>query len=82
MIHLLVFDRGSRGPSTVTLIALVYVATWGGVVDTVMVMLKLFPVTENGIVQLVSLGNIILSSINFFFKITLRLIQTHINILT
>lgn len=42
-LYSLVLDRGSLGPSTVTLMALVYVATWGGVVDTVMVMLKLFP---------------------------------------
>lgn len=34
---------GSRGPSTVTLIARWYVATWGGPVNTVMVKVKLFP---------------------------------------
>lgn len=42
-VHLLVFDRGSRGPSTVTLIALLYVATCGGLVDTIIVNVKLFP---------------------------------------
>jgi hypothetical protein len=42
-------DRGSRGPSTVTLIALVYVATCGGVVDTVIVSVKLLPETESAI---------------------------------
>lgn len=36
-------ERGSRGPSTVTLIALLYVATCGGHVATVMVIVKLFP---------------------------------------
>lgn len=39
----LVLDRGSLGPSTVTLIALLYVATWGGLVDTIIVSVKLFP---------------------------------------
>lgn len=43
---LLVFDRGSRGPSTVTLIALLYDATCGGLVDTVIVNVKLLPVKE------------------------------------
>lgn len=38
--------RGSLGPSTVILMALWYVATWGGLVNTVMVKVKLFPVTE------------------------------------
>ena len=46
MIYSLVLERGSLGPSTVTLMALVYVATWGGVVDTVIVILKLFPKIE------------------------------------
>lgn len=41
--HLLVFERGSRGPSTVTLIALLYVATCGGLVDTIIVKVKLLP---------------------------------------
>lgn len=40
---LLVFDLGSRGPSTVTLIALLYDATCGGLVDTVIVNVKLLP---------------------------------------
>lgn len=35
--------RGSLGPSTVILMALWYVATWGGLVNTVMVRVKLFP---------------------------------------
>jgi len=35
--------RGSRGPSTVTLIALQYVATWGGSVFTVIVNVNVFP---------------------------------------
>lgn len=39
----LVFDLGSLGPSTVTLIALLYVATCGGLVDTMMESVKLFP---------------------------------------
>lgn len=43
---LLVFDLGSRGPSTVTLIALLYEATWGGLVETVIVSVKLLPATE------------------------------------
>lgn len=38
-----VLERGSLGPSTVTLIALLYVATCGGHDATVIVMLKLFP---------------------------------------
>lgn len=42
-LHSLVFDLGSRGPSTVTLMALLYVVTCGGDVDTVMVSVKLFP---------------------------------------
>lgn len=50
---LLVFDRGSRGPSTVTFIALVYVATCGGVVDTVIVMLKLLPKQKNTVKLLI-----------------------------
>lgn len=44
---LLVFDLGSRGPSTVTLIALLYDATCGGLVDTVIVNVKLLPAREN-----------------------------------
>lgn len=43
IINLLVFDLGSRGPSTVTLIALLYVVIWGGDVETVIVSVKLFP---------------------------------------
>lgn len=39
--HLL---RGSRGPSTVILMARWYVATCGGFVKTVIVSVKLFPV--------------------------------------
>lgn len=42
-INSLVFDLGSLGPSTVTLIAFVYVATWGGELLIVMVSVKLFP---------------------------------------
>lgn len=45
-IYSRVLERGSRGPSTVTLIALLYVATCGGDVLTVMVMLKLLPGTD------------------------------------
>lgn len=44
IVYLLVFDRGSRGPSTVTLMALLYVVTCGGLDDTIMVIVKLFPV--------------------------------------
>lgn len=43
IMHLLVFERGSRGPSTVTLIALLYVANCGGLVDTIIVKVKLLP---------------------------------------
>lgn len=43
---LLVFDRGSLGPSTVTLMAFIYVATWGGDVWIDIVSVKLFP-TKN-----------------------------------
>ena len=45
-LNLLVFDRGSRGPSTVTLIALQYVVTCGIVVQIVIVSVKLFPVKK------------------------------------
>lgn len=38
-----IFDRGSLGPSTVTFIAFVYVATWIGIVDITIVSEKLFP---------------------------------------
>jgi hypothetical protein len=44
--YILVLLRGSRGPSTVTLIALVYVATCGGFVLTVIVRVKLLPEDE------------------------------------
>ena len=40
--------RGSLGPSTVILMALWYVATWGGLVNTVMVRVKLFPERKPG----------------------------------
>lgn len=40
--------RGSLGPSTVILMALWYVATWGGLVNTVMVRVKLFPGEREG----------------------------------
>lgn len=43
---LLVFERGSLGPSTVTLMALLYDATCGGLVDTVIVNVKLLPVKK------------------------------------
>ena len=43
---LLVLERGSRGPSTVTLMALLYVAICGGEELTVMVSVKLFPETQ------------------------------------
>lgn len=39
-------DLGSLGPSTVTLIALLYVATCGGFVETVMVNENDFPVNK------------------------------------
>jgi hypothetical protein len=41
--YLLVFERGSRGPSTVTFIALKYVVIWTGDDDTDMVKVKLLP---------------------------------------
>lgn len=44
IVYLHVLDRGSRGPSTVTLIAFAYVATWGGLVDIVIVTEKLLPI--------------------------------------
>lgn len=43
LIYSLALLRGSRGPSTVTLIALLYVHTCGGLVAIVIVRLKLFP---------------------------------------
>ena len=43
MFNLLVFDLGSLGPSTVTLIAFVYVATCGGELLIVIVNVKLLP---------------------------------------
>ena len=45
--YLHVLERGSRGPSTVTLIAFVYVATCGGLDDMVIVTEKLFPVKSS-----------------------------------
>lgn len=42
----LTFERGSRGPSTVTLIAFVYVAIWAGIVDMHIVSEKLLPETK------------------------------------
>lgn len=45
--YLLVLDLGSLGPSTVTLIALVYVATWGGDVEMVIVIEKDFPTNKH-----------------------------------
>lgn len=50
--------RGSRGPSTVTFIALPYVATCGGLVEIVIVIVKLLPekiVFNNRLVSKVSL---------------------------
>jgi hypothetical protein len=44
--YLLDFVRGSLGPSTVTLMALLYVATWKGVELMTMVSEKLFPATR------------------------------------
>lgn len=43
MKNLLVLDLGSRGPSTVTLMALLYVAICGGLVEIVIVNVKLLP---------------------------------------
>lgn len=40
------FDRGSRGPSTVTLMALLSVVTWTGHVDMHMVRVKLLPASD------------------------------------
>lgn len=45
----LVLDLGSRGPSTVTFIALLYVATCGGLVDTIIVNVKLLPANKRKI---------------------------------
>jgi hypothetical protein len=47
--YLLDFVRGSRGPSTVTLMALLYVATWKGVELMTIVSEKLFPATRTQI---------------------------------
>jgi hypothetical protein len=44
--YLLDFVRGSLGPSTVTLMALLYVATWKGVELMTIVSEKLFPATK------------------------------------
>jgi hypothetical protein len=44
--YLLDLVRGSRGPSTVTLMALLYVATWKGVELMTIVSEKLFPATR------------------------------------
>lgn len=52
-IYLHVFDRGSLGPSTVTLIAFVYVATCGGLDDIVMVIEKLLPAKWKWILKLI-----------------------------
>lgn len=41
-----ILERGSRGPSTVTLIAFMYVVTWAGTVDMHMVKEKLFPTNK------------------------------------
>ncbi len=49
---------GSRGPSTVTLIARWYVATWGGPVNTVMVKVKLFPGDDQKTRNKMSLGGL------------------------
>ena len=46
-MYSLVFDRGSLGPSTVTLIAFDKVATCGGDVCSMIVRVKLFPENEN-----------------------------------
>jgi len=43
MNNLLILLLGSRGPSTVTLMAFWYIATCGGWVNTTMVKVKLFP---------------------------------------
>jgi hypothetical protein len=52
---LLVLERGSLGPSTVTLMALLYVAICGGEELTVIVSVKLFPATKHSAVVIVSL---------------------------
>jgi hypothetical protein len=44
--HSRVLERGSLGPSTVTLMALLYVAICGGEELTMMVRVKLFPETK------------------------------------
>jgi hypothetical protein len=51
---LLVLERGSLGPSTVTLMALLYVAICGGEELTVIVSVKLFPETRQSAVMNVS----------------------------
>jgi len=51
-IDLLDLDLGSRGPSTVTLIALAYVATWNGIVLIWIVRVNDFPVNESEVCSL------------------------------
>jgi len=46
VFHSRVLDRGSLGPSTVTLIALLYVVPNGGMVPPVIALVKLFPVDK------------------------------------
>lgn len=62
---LLVFDRGSLGPSTVTLIALLYDATCGGLVDTVIVNVKLLPVKKKNLnIKMIGYGIILYILLN------------------
>lgn len=58
--YLLVLDLGSRGPSTVTFIALDSVATWGGDVCSIIVSVKLFP--EKNFSQLLAIRRLDLST--------------------
>lgn len=55
LINLLVFVLGSLGPSTVTLIAFIYVATMTGRACTIMDIEKLFP--ESRKMRLIDLTN-------------------------
>lgn len=65
MLGLRVLERGSRGPSTVTLIALEYVATCVGEPATEIVNVKLFPVINEKIKYFNILRGCPISMLNF-----------------
>ena len=63
-----IFDLGSLGPSTVTLIALVYDAIWTGFADITIVRLKLFPAIKKGckIYFKLIIGKCVCLHVNFY----------------